>query len=242
MEFNCKQFSLNHTKSSMKIGTDAILLSALTNIKNPNNILDIGTGCGIIALCMAQKYQYAKITAIDIDRNSIEEAKENFKKSKYSSQLTAKEIDINTYSKTQEEKYDLIITNPPYFISSLESSNEKRNKARHTKSLNFQDLIQSTENLLSQEGILSLILPTKESQIFEQMAKEKYFQTIYKANIYSKIDKQCERVVLHLQRKQENNSITNKHIIIPSEETIILRNPDNSLTDNYKNLVNEYLI
>jgi len=61
MEFNCKQFSLNHTKSSMKIGTDAILLSALTNIQNPNNILDIGTGCGIIALCMAQKYKYSKI-------------------------------------------------------------------------------------------------------------------------------------------------------------------------------------
>lgn len=242
MEFNCKQFSLNHTKSSMKIGTDAILLSALTNIQNPNNILDIGTGCGIIALCMAQKYKYSKITAIDIDQNSIEEAKDNFKKSKYSSQLIAKEIDINTYAKTQEEKYDLIITNPPFFISSLESYNEKRNKARHTKSLNFNDLIQSTEKLLSQDGILSLILPTKESQIFELMAKENYFQTIYKANIYSKIDKKCERVVLHLQRTQENNSITNKHIIITSEETIILRNPDNSLTQTYKNLVNDYLI
>lgn len=242
MEFNCKQFSLNHTKSSMKIGTDAILLSALTTIQNPNNILDIGTGCGIIALCMAQKYQYSQITAIDIDQNSIEEAKENFKKSKYSSQLIAKEIDINTYAKTQEEKYDLIITNPPYFISSLESSNEKRNKARHTKSLNFQDLIQSTEKLLSQEGIISLILPTKESQIFEQMAQEFFFRTIYKANIYSKLEKQCERVVLHLQRKQETNPKVNKNGQILSEETIILRNPDNSLTQTYKNLVKDYLI
>ena len=242
MEFNCKQFSLNHTKSSMKIGTDAILLSSLTTIQNPDKILDIGTGCGIIALCMAQKYQNAQITAVDIDQNSIEEAKDNFRKSKYASQLMAKEIDINTYAKTQEERYDLIITNPPYFISSLESSNEKRNKARHTKSLNFQDLIQSTEKLLSQEGILSIILPTIESQIFELIAQEKCFQTIYKANIYSKLEKQCERVVLHLQRKQENNPKGNKNVQILLEETIILRNPDNSLTQTYTNLVKEYLL
>ena len=237
MEFHCKQFSLNHTKSSMKIGTDSLLLSSLTPQQNPNKILDIGTGCGIIALCMAQKYPNSQITAIDIDKNSIEEASDNFKKSKYNTRLIAQEIDLKTFSRIQKESFDLIVTNPPYFISSLGSPYENRNKARHTISLNFQDLIQSAERLLSKYGILSLILPTIESQIFESIAIEKGIQTIYKANIYSKQGKECERVVLHLQRKQEN--INNTNI---KEEIIILRNPDNTPSQIYQNLVKDYLL
>lgn len=237
MEFHCKEFSLNHTKSSMKIGTDSILLSSLTPQQNSKKILDIGTGCGIIALCMAQKYPNSQITAIDIDKNSIEEASDNFKKSKYNARLLAQEIDLKTFTRIREERFDLIVTNPPYFISSLESPYNNRNKARHTISLNFQDLIQSAERLLSKCGILSLILPTIESQIFEAIAIEKGIQTIYKANIYSKPGKECERIVLHLQKKQESTNNTNI-----KEEIIILRNPDNTPSQIYKNLIKDYLL
>lgn len=237
MEFHCKQFSLNHTKSSMKIGTDSILLSSLTPQQTHKKILDIGTGCGIIALCMAQKYPIAQITAIDIDKNSIEEASDNFNKSKYKTRLIAQEIDLQTFTRIKEDTFDLIVTNPPYFISSLECSCKKRNRARHTRSLNFQDLIQSSEKLLSQCGILSLILPAIESKILETIAMEKGFKTIYRANIYSKPEKQCERVVLHLQKQQKN--INDANI---KEEIIILRNTDNTPSQIYKSLLKDYLL
>lgn len=226
----------------MKIGTDAIILSSLVPNINPKTVLDIGTGCGIIALCMAQKYHNSQITAIDIDNNSIEEANYNFLHSKYASRIILKEIDILTFSKEKKETFDLIITNPPYFISSLESPFKNRTQARHTSSLSFENLIKSIQNLLSKDGILCLILPKKESEIFEEIAEKRHLYTIKKIKIYSKPQKECERIVLHLKLRYSNISSSTSKLIDIEENIITLRNIDNSLSQEYINLVEDYLL
>lgn len=221
----------------MKVGTDSIVLSSLVPGISPNNVLDIGTGSGIIALCMAQIYLSTNIMAIDIDKNSISEASLNFKNSKFHSRLIAMEIDLLKFSNTIEEKYDLIITNPPYFISSLESPNQTRNKARHTSSLSYDMLIESSKELLSHKGILSIILPNKESSIFIEKARGFKFNLIKRVSIYSKPNKECERVVLNLRAENKSSDL-----IETQEYNLTLRNIDNTPTQEYISLVSKFLL
>jgi len=112
--FHFKQFSLNHHNSTMKVGTDAILLGCWCDISNAEMILDIGTGSGIIALLMAARSK-AKIDAVELDKLSASEASENFSSSRYSKQLNIYNLDFNDFVKRAEQKYDVIISNPPFF-------------------------------------------------------------------------------------------------------------------------------
>lgn len=242
MEFQCKEFSLNHSKSSMKIGTDAILLSSLTPTINPKNILDIGTGCGIIALCMAQKYSLSQVTAIDIDYNSILEACLNFENSKYSSRLIAKQIDLLSFSKETSDKFDLIVSNPPFFISSLKGPSLSRNQARHTSALTYENIIHSASKLLSKKGVLCIILPKKESEIFIEIANVNSLIIIKKINIYSKSNKECERVVLHIILQQSIEKIIQDKSSKIEASIITLRNFDNTPTKEYLNLIKDFLL
>ena len=104
----------------MKVSTDSVLLGAWAKVSKAYKILDVGTGTGVIALMMAQKSN-AKIFAIEIDENSVQQAKENFEKSKYSLQINLEKISLQEFSKKSRQKFDLIITNPPYFSNSLKS-------------------------------------------------------------------------------------------------------------------------
>ena len=125
----------------MKVGTDAILLSSLAPKFEAKSVLDVGCGCGIISLCMAQTYIEANITAIDIDEKSVLEAKNNFLSSKYKDRLQANLISFQDFSEQKTLKecnnktFDLIVSNPPYFTSSLTSPNDRKTKARHNDSL-----------------------------------------------------------------------------------------------------------
>jgi tRNA1Val (adenine37-N6)-methyltransferase len=168
-EFKLKQFSLNHQRSSMKVSTDSVLLGALCEANNAKRVLDIGTGCGILSLMMAQKSQ-AQITAIDVDLASVAEADENFKRSAWSDRLQAKRMDLGTFSGLNETAYDLIITNPPYFDQPLASPNLQRNIARNANLLTFETLVAAVKTLLAPNGDFWLILPTSEFQKFSVTA------------------------------------------------------------------------
>lgn len=151
--FQFKQFTIYQDLCAMKVGTDGVLLGAWAN--GGKRVLDAGTGTGIIALMMAQRYPNAVVTAIDIDEGAVKQAQQNVVQSPFSQQIT---VLHNTLQEHQGE-YDAIISNPPFFIDSLAGPDEQRNVARHTQTLTYTELMQAAWRLLSDEGELSVVVP-----------------------------------------------------------------------------------
>ena len=151
--FQFKQFTIYQDLCAMKVGTDGVLLGAWAN--GGKRILDVGTGTGIIALMMAQRYPNAVVTAIDIDEGAVKQAQQNVAQSPFAQQIT---VLHNTLQEHQGE-YDAIISNPPFFIDSLAAPDEQRNVARHTQTLTYTELMQAAWRLLSDEGELSVVVP-----------------------------------------------------------------------------------
>lgn len=157
--FRFKHFSLHNEKSALKVGTDAVLLGATASLQHGTmQILDIGTGTGVIALMLAQRCTEAVITGIDIDTPSAEEATLNFKSSPWSDRLKALNIDLNDYHPLNN--FDLIVSNPPYYNSSLINQSSREATARHSVQLYFSDICAFSDKYLSPEGRLSLIFPS----------------------------------------------------------------------------------
>ncbi len=150
----------------MKVGTDAVLLGCLADVSG-NSILEIGCGCGVISLMLAQRFPTAKITAIDIHKPSVDEALRNFKNSIWSNRLFAENKSLQEFSKTCLSKFDTIISNPPFFSKSLQSPNTDRTNARHTTTLTYDDLLLCSEKLLTPQGRLFVIIPTLEYENFQ---------------------------------------------------------------------------
>ena len=156
--FRFKQFSVLNDRTAMKVGTDGVLLGAWCDIERARRVLDVGTGCGVIALMVAQRNNTAIVHGIDIDRDAIEEATINFANSPWSERLTATMADFNALPGSYP--YDLIVSNPPYFTDSLLPPDMSRTLARHTRTLTYRQLIEGASRLLSAAGNLALITPT----------------------------------------------------------------------------------
>ncbi|MCF6348724.1 MAG: methyltransferase [Flavobacteriaceae bacterium] len=180
--FSFKQFTIHQDKCAMKVGTDGVLLGAWTSIKNnPNSILDIGTGTGLIALQLAQQSDALTIDAIEIDDNAFEQAIENFENSNWGDRLFCYHASLQEFTQEIDEQYDLIVSNPPFYTPTLSSTSlpkgekaisKARKKARFYDSLPFESLIYSVSKLLSKNGIFSVIIPFKEEEKFITVAKK----------------------------------------------------------------------
>lgn len=158
----------------MKVGTDAVLLGAWAKTEGVSSILDIGTGTGVIALMLAQRSP-AVIDAIDIDRASCEQARGNVQASPWADRVHVEHIALQEYVRLTDKKYDLIVSNPPYFVDSSKASEEGRARARHADLLPFPDLLDGVTRLLNKDGRFCVILPIKEGQIFRDLAARKLF-------------------------------------------------------------------
>lgn len=167
--FQFKHFSITQESTAMKVGTDGVLLGAWSKATE-GNVLDIGTGTGLIALMLAQRTKTALIDAVEIDKVASKEAQENFNNSDWKDRLTISNQSLQNYQ--PNKKYDLIISNPPFFIDATKAPENNRNTARHTDTLSFEELISSVERLLAENGIFSLILPVNEAERFIKMAFE----------------------------------------------------------------------
>ncbi len=171
--FKFKQFSINQDKTAMKVGTDGVLLGAWTSfMTKPYSILDIGTGTGLIALQLAQRSNAEIIDALEIDADAFEQAVSNFEQSDWSNRLFCYHASLEEFCNEIEEKYDLIVSNPPFYTDSYQSNTPSRNSARFTSSLSFRELMQSVSKLLNNSGEFSLIIPFKEEKNIIALAEE----------------------------------------------------------------------
>ena len=169
--FRFKQFNVSQDKCAMKIGTDGVLLGAWIKIDSPNRILDIGTGTGLIALMLAQRFSKSQITALEIDPLAAEQANDNFKDSFWSNRLHATNTSLQKFS--PKNMFDLIVSNPPYFENVSKAKSEERTQARHTDYLSFETLVSHSAKWLSNKGILAIIIPIASKEKIVKIANKK---------------------------------------------------------------------
>ena len=201
--FTFKQFTIRQDQCAMKVGTDGVLLGAWTNSSGAKNILDIGTGTGLIALILAQREPNASIEAIEIEANAAKQASENVAHSPFSAQITVQHLSLNTYIQTKP-CFDLIVSNPPFFKNSLKAPDKSRSLARHNDELSLELLFHSGKKLLNPQGKMALILPTEQEEESIQTAA---FHQLYPTRIlhvFPTPDKTAKRVCLEFSTaKQE---------------------------------------
>ena len=230
--FFFKKFGLFHHRSTMKIGTDAILLGRWTEVSANDDILDIGTGCGLIPLMLAQK-GVKSIDAVELDNDSYEEAAQNFKNSAWNSQLLAIHDDINHYSEICVKKYDLVVSNPPFYFGDNIPEKAKKGLARHTNTLSYNDLLLSVKRLMKPDGRFSLVLPAIESKTFLKDAENQGFFLKKELLIVPIEGKEPNRINMQLVVNQVDKT---------ESETFVLRNPDHSFTKEYKDFLKDYYL
>ncbi|MGI4898266.1 MAG: tRNA1(Val) (adenine(37)-N6)-methyltransferase, partial [Janthinobacterium lividum] len=194
--FQFKQFSVDQTGCAMKINTDGVVLGATASAANPKTILDIGTGTGVIALMLAQRFPETKIDAVEIDSNSAKTAEQNFKNSKFTAQLTLHETDITDFwLQKQHPFYDLIVSNPPFYLDTLTSPKENKTLAKHAVPKFFENLLENIPDHLSPEGSFWLILPPKTASLVKNLAQEILFLQV-KISVFSYADDLPHRYLL----------------------------------------------
>lgn len=156
--FQFKKFTVYHDKCAMKVGTDGVLLGAWAPVFGKKKVLDVGTGSGLISLMLAQRSE-AEIQAIDIDEAACLQAMENIKHSIFDGRIRVHSLSLNEFANKNNEKFDLIVSNPPYFKASLLSPVRERNLARHNDSLTLESLLEDSLKCLADRGCIALILP-----------------------------------------------------------------------------------
>ncbi len=197
--FTFKQFHIDHSKCAMKVGTDGTLIGAWTSTPYTEcRILDIGTGTGLIAIMAAQRAAQAQVVGIDIDSDCIEQARENVAASPWSERISIIHSALQEF--TSSKGFDVIISNPPYFVDSLLSPDDKRSTARHATTLSFNDLCDGVERLLAQDGTFALILPPAEAERFLSVARGRLFLT-RRCDVWSTPESGVKRVMMELQKQ-----------------------------------------
>lgn len=217
----------------MKVSTDAVLLGAWVPASGAGTILDIGTGSGVIALMLAQKSQ-AKITAIDIDRDSSEQAQDNVSSSPFSSRVEVIHSSLQDFSRSITARFNLIVTNPPYFIDSLKSNTGSRTIARHTDTLPFSDLIACVKKLLHEKGKFCLILPRMEAETFRKMAESEGLYLSKLLRVRTTADKSSEKRHL-MQFEFKESEFSESSLVIEADK-------QRNYTREYKELTRDFYL
>ena len=229
--FHFKHFSLFHHRSTMKVGTDAILLGRWVEVKPTDVVLDIGTGCGLLPLMLSQK-GVVHVDAVDIDKASIEEATINFEASQWRDHLKAYCMDIVDFQ--ANEKYDLIVSNPPFFNRFSKCDSERKSRARHNDAgLSYATLCREVCHLMKPNGRLSVVLPFNVMQEFLKTAEGFGLYLHKRMTIIPIAGREPNRVNLELGFGKCENV---------REETFIIRNADNRFTPQYNEFLKDYYL
>lgn len=172
--FRFKQFCIHQERSAMKVGTDGVLIGAWCTIPDEaKQILDVGCGSGLIAIMLAQRTEHcrARIKAIDIDHDSTLQSHENVADTPWRDRIDVECVSLQDFcSREVNEKFDLVVSNPPFFVDSLKAPDPQRNNSRHCNTLSHRELLKCSAELLKDKGILAVVLPTNEAKQLVEMS------------------------------------------------------------------------
>jgi tRNA1Val (adenine37-N6)-methyltransferase len=228
--FHFRHFTIHQERCAMKVGTDGVLLGAWTSPKDAKRILDIGTGTGLLALMLAQKSD-ALIDAIDIDENSCMQAEENICASKWFDRVRVHHCSLQLYILSSATKYDLIVSNPPYFIDAYKAHDSSRNLARQADTaLSFGELILGVKASLKEDGRFCVILPCKEGSYFKGKAAIAGLYCNRLTHVKTRSDRHEKRVMMEFA--------FHKDILVENE--LIIHGEELKFTEHYKNLTRDF--
>ena len=245
--FRFKQFTVWHDRCAMKVGTDGVLLGAWAeaiaykedaSAASPavphivRRILDIGTGSGLIALMLAQRFPNAIIDGIDIDPSAVLQAKDNFSASPFSTRLHAYSSPLQEWQ--PQEKYDMIVSNPPYFSNSLLCPDGMRTKARHAESLSFAELSAHSNRLLTLAGTLSLVLPADAEKAILAEARLQHLYCVRLCRVHTTANKPAKRILVTFSHQTPATTLT--------PETLCLSTPDHPRSPAYSALTQDFYL
>ncbi len=234
--FHFKEFIVHQDKTAMKIGTDGVLLGAWCSLENdPESILDIGSGTGLIGLMIAQRCDAMTIDSVEIDEQAYEQTVENFERSDWADRLFCYHSSFQDFANEmieEEEEYDLIISNPPFYTDDFQTEDDARNRARFTSSLSFQELIIGATNLLSSAGKFVVIIPFKEEETFVSLAEESKLVLQRVCRIQGTPDSEIKRSLLEFSFQEKE---------LTAEELIIEISRHN-YTESYKELTRDFYL
>lgn len=229
-DFHFKQFSIAHDKCAMKVGTDGVLIGAWANHQNPLNILDIGTGSGLICFMMAQRFPDSIITGIDIDDDAIEQAQENRQKNRWSDRITFTRTNLSDISSV---RFDLIVSNPPFYNGTNTSGNAQRDLARQNISLPPALLFNKVVELLNKNGSFCCIIPREITEEYETLANEYNLYVQEKIAVKGNPDKEVKRILLRFGKQLVNPKLG---------KLTIETNKRHEYTNQYLSLINEFYL
>jgi len=244
--FRFKQFSVQQNKCAMKVNTDGVLLGAWANVSEAKSILDIGSGTGVIALMLAQKNTEAIVDAIDIDEYAYEQAKENFEHSKWNNRLNAFHSSLQNFAVSpplaevarafQRDGggciYDIVISNPPYFVDDLKTGNQQKDLAKHSTALTYEELLSGINLLLQETGKAFLVIPIFNVPLIEAIGEKENLFISKLAEVIAVTGKNPYLVLLQLEREKKE----------PVKETITIQDADCNFTAQYKQLTKEFYL
>ena len=229
--FRFKQFTIYQDKSAFKVGTDGVLLGACANVSGRKKILDVGTGSGLIALMLAQRCD-SGITAIESDYDAYSQASENFTMSKWSSRIRSENCTLQDFN-PENSGFDLIVSNPPYFIDSLKNPDPVKSNARHNDNLTHSDILAGADRLLFDDGLLQLIMPYEEGNIFIAEAQEHGFYCDSILKIRPVPSSEIRRIILGFTRKRTK----------PAERFLTIeKGKRHEFTEEYINLTKDFYL
>ncbi len=197
--FQFKQFVIRHQQAAMKVGTDSVLLGSLLSAgQKVEHILDVGTGSGLLAIMMAQRFAEARIDAVEIDGPAAQEAALNMAGCSWRERLFIHAVPFQQFYANTGEQYDLIVSNPPYYIAEANTpiDDVQRKTARHQSELSFADFLNGVNILLSPQGICWVILPAQEAELFRSEIDKAGLFLLHLIHIYPKQSKPYNRVIL----------------------------------------------
>ena len=227
--FEFKEFTIHQNNAAMKIGTDGILLGAWADLSDKKKGIDIGSGTGVISIMLCQRNEILEIDSIEVSERAVVDAKKNIKNCEWNKRIKLKHADLKLFS--TENKYDLIISNPPYFKKSLKPKDLDRLKARHEESLNYKDVLNFSEKHLLKNGTINLILPVDQKQEVIEYAEKFGLYISKECIVFPKPNKNPHRLLIELSKTKKT---------LESQSLIIENDGRHNYTDNYKKLTREF--